>query len=35
MSRVGPVGIDVRRLPWVKRLAADYAYEFAGLAPFF
>ena len=25
----------MRRLPWVKRLAADYAYAFSGLAPFF
>ena len=32
---MGPVSIDVRRFPWVKRLAADYAYAFAGLAPFF
>jgi bacillithiol biosynthesis cysteine-adding enzyme BshC len=28
-------GIDLRRFPWVKRLAADYAYAFNGLAPFF
>jgi bacillithiol synthase len=28
-------GIDLRRFPWVKRLAADYAFAFAGLAPFF
>ncbi|HSK11101.1 MAG TPA: bacillithiol biosynthesis cysteine-adding enzyme BshC [Vicinamibacterales bacterium] len=27
--------IDIRRLPWVRRLAADYAYDFARLAPFF
>ena len=32
---MGPVSIDVRRFPWVKRLAADYVYEFGGLAPFF
>ncbi len=29
------MGVDVRRFPWVKRLAADYAHEFGGLAPFF
>jgi bacillithiol synthase len=29
------MGIDLRRLPWVKRLAADYAFAFGGLAPFF
>jgi bacillithiol biosynthesis cysteine-adding enzyme BshC len=28
-------GIDLRRFPWVKRLAADYAFSFGGLAPFF
>jgi bacillithiol synthase len=34
-AQMGPVSIDVRRFPWVKRLAADYAYAFDGLAPFF
>jgi bacillithiol biosynthesis cysteine-adding enzyme BshC len=29
------VSIDVRRLPGIKRLAADYAYAFGALAPFF
>src|SRR5712691_3439206 len=29
------ISIDVRRFPWIRRLAADYAYDFAGLAPFF
>jgi bacillithiol biosynthesis cysteine-adding enzyme BshC len=27
--------IDIRRLPWVRRLAADYAYDFGRLARFF
>lgn len=27
--------LDVRRLPWVRRLAADYAHDHASLAPFF
>ncbi|MBI2836050.1 MAG: bacillithiol biosynthesis cysteine-adding enzyme BshC [Acidobacteria bacterium] len=27
--------IDLRRFPWVRRLAADYAYAYGGLAPFF
>lgn len=27
--------IDIRRFPWIRRLAADYAYRFSGLAPFF
>ena len=34
-SPANPVSIDIRRFPWVKRLAADYAYEFSGLAPYF
>lgn len=29
------VPIDIRRLPWVRPLAADYAYAFERLAPFF
>jgi len=29
------VPVDVRRLPGIKRLAADYAYAFGALAPFF
>lgn len=27
--------VDVRQLPWVRRLAADYAFSFDSLAPFF
>src|SRR5205807_5752961 len=26
---------DVRRFPWVKRLAADYAFDFSAVAPFY
>jgi bacillithiol biosynthesis cysteine-adding enzyme BshC len=29
------IPVDVRRFPWVKRLAADYAFDFPSLAPFF
>ena len=29
------VPLDLRRLPWVRRLAADYAHDFGALAPFF
>jgi len=29
------VGVDFRTLPGIKRLAADYVYAFANLAPFF
>jgi bacillithiol biosynthesis cysteine-adding enzyme BshC len=28
-------GLDLRELPWVRRFAADYAYRFEALAPFF
>ena len=27
--------IDIRRFPWIRRLAADYAFDFARLSPFF
>src|SRR5580704_5357437 len=27
--------VDVRRFPWIRRLAADYAYAFPAVAPFF
>ena len=29
------IPIDVRRFPWIRRLAADYAYDFRSVAPFF
>ncbi|MBS1820128.1 MAG: bacillithiol biosynthesis cysteine-adding enzyme BshC [Acidobacteria bacterium] len=29
------VAIDVRRFPWIRRLAADYAYDFRSVEPFF
>ena len=29
------IPVDVRRFPWVRRLAADYAYNFRSLAPFY
>lgn len=29
------VPVDVRRFPWIRRLAADYAYDFPAVAPFF
>jgi bacillithiol biosynthesis cysteine-adding enzyme BshC len=29
------LGVDIRRFPWVRRLAADYAYDFGRLSPFF
>ena len=29
------LAVDVRRFPWIRRLAADYAYNFEGVAPFF
>lgn len=27
--------VDVRRFPWMRRLAVDYAYDFRSVAPFF
>ncbi len=30
-----PLSVDVRRFPWVRRLAADYTHNFAPLASFF
>jgi bacillithiol biosynthesis cysteine-adding enzyme BshC len=29
------IPVDLRRFPWVKKLAADYAFQFSALAPFF
>ncbi len=29
------VPVEIRRLPWVKRLAADYAFDYARVADFF
>ena len=29
------IPVDVRRFPWIRRLAADYAYDFRSVAPFF
>jgi bacillithiol biosynthesis cysteine-adding enzyme BshC len=29
------MAVDVRRFPWIRRLAADYAYNFQAVAPFF
>jgi len=29
------VAVDIRRFPWIRRLAADYAYDFERLLPFF
>ncbi|HXE81378.1 MAG TPA: bacillithiol biosynthesis cysteine-adding enzyme BshC [Vicinamibacterales bacterium] len=29
------LAVDVRRLPWIRRLAADYAFEHEQVAPFF
>jgi bacillithiol synthase len=29
------VAVDLRRFPWIRRFAADYAYDFNAVAPFF
>ena len=31
----GALPIDIRRFPWIKRLAADYAFDYARVADFF
>lgn len=31
----GTLAIDVRQLPWISRLAADYAFGFAALSPLY
>ena len=34
-ERLARIAVDVRRLPWVRRLTTDYAFEFQSVAPFF
>lgn len=29
------LSVDLRRFPWIRRLAADYAYNFPAVAPFY
>jgi bacillithiol synthase len=29
------LAVDVRRFPWIRRLAADYVYDFSSVSPFF
>ncbi len=29
------IPVDLRRFPWVKKLAGDYAFQYSALAPFF
>jgi len=29
------IPVDVRRFPWIRKLASDYAYDFKAVAPFF
>jgi bacillithiol synthase len=29
------LAIDIRSFPWIRRLASDYAFEFANVAPFY
>ncbi|MEZ5420846.1 MAG: bacillithiol biosynthesis cysteine-adding enzyme BshC [Vicinamibacterales bacterium] len=31
----GTLAIDIRQLPWMRRLAADYAFDFDGVASFY
>lgn len=34
-SPAGTLAIDIRQLPWIRRLAADYAFAFDAVAPFY
>ena len=34
-DRSSQISVDVRRFPWIRKLAADYAYDFHAVAPFF
>jgi bacillithiol biosynthesis cysteine-adding enzyme BshC len=34
-STAAATAIDIRRFPWIRRLASDYAFAFANVAPFF
>lgn len=29
------MAVDLRRFPWIRRLATDYAYDFGAIAPFY
>ena len=29
------LSVDIRRFPWIRRLAADYAFDYARLTDFF
>src|SRR6187431_3655590 len=29
------LAVDIRTFPWIRRLASDYAFAFANVAPFF
>jgi bacillithiol biosynthesis cysteine-adding enzyme BshC len=34
-SAASPVAVDLERLPWIRKLAVDYALNFPALAPFY
>ena len=34
-ERSARIPVDVRRFPWIRRFAADYAFDFPAVAPFF
>ena len=35
VEHTSAVPVDVRQFPWIRRLAADYAYNFGAVEPFF
>ena len=34
-STAAAMAVDIRRFPWIRRLASDYAFAFDRVAPFF
>jgi bacillithiol biosynthesis cysteine-adding enzyme BshC len=34
-STASVLAVDIRQFPWIRRLASDYAYDFARVEPFF
>jgi bacillithiol biosynthesis cysteine-adding enzyme BshC len=34
-TTASPIAVDIRRFPWIRRIAADYAFAYHEVAPFF
>ena len=35
LPTTAPLHIDIRRFPWIRRLATDYAFDYTRLSDFF